>query len=372
MAKINSEKTKSMKKEETKKLTVKEPLKKVTTKKVEKIAMKPEPKKVTTKEVKKLTVKPEPKRVTTKKIKQIAVKDSVKEEKKEGKKTVKKTVKSTPATDKKAYYDAMSLEDCIMNMQHMNVHYDYEDYAQLIIDEGNIEQLAHNIYEGNHLKNLQLDYQIHGYDQDLVKVTLNKVKTAIDSCEADFKKLKKEMDTSMKFQYGEDVEKNAEEYLKEFHLCERVLMLARRKHLHQLIDIDALLKTDIAAYTKHFMDLAYEILPTWQYNDVVFYEDFMYAYVSAFEELYLLYEQRIQLDCADLYIRHGDRERGNAGYDYLLRENHIKDYIYYRFAKVYENIDIEMAKSIAQSAMQYVDDRYLYYPNLIEIMNTFK
>lgn len=330
-------------KKEPAKLTTKEPLKRVTTKTVEKIAVNPEPKKVTTKVLKKLTVTEEPKKV------------------------VKKN--TTPKVDeKKAYYDAMSLEDCIMNMKKMNVQYHYEDYAQLLSDEDNITQLISNIKEGNRLYDLDLDYKVDGYDIDLVKVTLHKVKDTMDLTVNDFKKLKKEVEASVTFELSSKEELNAEEYLKEFHLCERIMLLGKRKHISQLEDMDKFLNINTSEFTKHFMDLAYTILPTWKYEDVIFYEDFMYAYVSSFSDLYVLYEQRVQLDCADLYIRHGDRNRGNAGYDYLLRDNQIKDYIYYRFAHVYEGIDDEMAKSIAQSALEWVDDRFVYYPNIMQII----
>ncbi|MCI8272031.1 MAG: neurofilament protein [Erysipelotrichaceae bacterium] len=326
-------------KKEAKRLTSKEPVKRVGTKKVEKIEAKPEPKKVAAKEVKKIAHKAAPKAV------------------------------KSPAAVKKAYYDAMSLEDCIANMQRMNVQYHYEDYAQLLTDESDVKQLIKNIREGNHLDALELDYEKDGYDQDLVKVTLDKVKKSMDLTAADFRDLRKKIAAAAMFVMQEDAEKNAEEYLHEFHLCERISMLAKRRRIDALEDMDALLGTDIMAFTDHFMKLAYALLPTWKYEDVVFYEDFMYAYLSLFDVLYEEYEQRIQLDCADLYILHGDRGRGNAGYDYLLRENQIKDYIYYRFAHVYEHIDPDMAKAIAQAALGVVDDRYVYYKDIAEIQN---
>ena len=75
------------------------------------------------------------------------------------------------------------------------------------------------------------------------------------------------------------------------------------------------------------------------------------------------------MDVADLYIEHGDYGLGDANYEYILRENQIKDYIYLRFAKIYyDSVDREKAKSIAYSALQYVDERYTYYPDIIAIL----
>jgi hypothetical protein len=76
------------------------------------------------------------------------------------------------------------------------------------------------------------------------------------------------------------------------------------------------------------------------------------------------------MDIADLYIQHGDYGRGDADYNYILRENDLKDQIYYRFAKVYQPIDAGKAKAIASSALRYVDDRFDYYPSIIEIINS--
>ena len=77
----------------------------------------------------------------------------------------------------------------------------------------------------------------------------------------------------------------------------------------------------------------------------------------------------ILLDVADLYIKHDDFQHGDECYGYILRDNQIKDYIYYRFAAVYENIDLNKAKALANESLQFVDERYTYYSNIMEILN---
>ena len=74
------------------------------------------------------------------------------------------------------------------------------------------------------------------------------------------------------------------------------------------------------------------------------------------------------MDVADLYILHGDYGLGDADYAYILRENQIKDYIYYRYASIYEGVDKDKAKQIANQALQFVDDRFTYYPNIIAVL----
>jgi len=90
--------------------------------------------------------------------------------------------------------------------------------------------------------------------------------------------------------------------------------------------------------------------------------------LSHFTDLHDKYANRAMMDVADLYIEHGDYGLGDANYGYIIRENQIKDYIYYRYANVYVDIDREKARSIAQSALQYVDSRYTYYPNIMSIL----
>ena len=125
---------------------------------------------------------------------------------------------------------------------------------------------------------------------------------------------------------------------------------------------------DVEKFVEEFMDLAYSVLKTWKYEDVDYYEHFIYAVLSQLEDLHDTYRNRIMMDVADLYILHGDYGLGDADYGYILRENQIKDYIYYRYASIYEGVDKDKAKQIANQALQFVDDRFTYYPNIIAVL----
>ena len=254
-------------------------------------------------------------------------------------------------------------------MQKMQVQYEYEDYYRLLLDEADLKKLAKNIIEGNNIKNGNYDYKELGYDIDLVMVTLDKVAETMDIKAADFKEYKKSITKALNFTMGEDAETNAGEYLDEFKLAEKLLMVGQRKEITEAEALSALIGADVNAYFKHFFTFAYALLPSWQYDDVKYYENFAYAVLSQFSDLYESEQQRIQIDVADLYIKHGDYQLGDELYGYILRDNQIKDYIYYRYASVYKDIDYNKAKSIAYSSFQYVDDRYTYYPNILEIVN---
>ncbi len=337
-----------------------------------------------TKEVKAVEKKAEAKVAKASAKKAVAKTVDVKKEEakktKEAKTAVKKTAKATKPTVKKAtakkadsekldQYAVRSLTDCINDMKKMQVQYDYEDYYRLLLDEPDLKKLASNIIEGNHIKENHYDYKELGYDMDLVAVTLEKVAETMDVKAADFKEYKKAITKSLRFKMSGDAEANAAEYLDEFKLAEKLLMIGQRKNITDAEVLSDTIGADVNEYFKHFFELAYDLLPSWQYDDVKFYENFAYAVLSQFNDLYQSEQQRIQIDVADLYIKHGDYQLGDEMYGYILRDNQIKDYIYYRYASVYKDIDFNKAKSIAYSSFQYVDDRYTYYPNILEIAN---
>lgn len=337
-----------------------------------------------TKEVKAVEKKAEAKVAKASAKKAVAKTVDVKKEEakktKEAKTAVKKTAKATKPTAKKAtakkadsekldQYAVRSLTDCINDMKKMQVQYDYEDYYRLLLDEPDLKKLASNIIEGNHIKENHYDYKELGYDMDLVAVTLEKVAETMEVKAADFKEYKKAITKSLRFKMSGDAEANAAEYLDEFKLAEKLLMIGQRKNITDAGVLSDTIGADVNEYFKHFFELAYDLLPSWQYDDVKFYENFAYAILSQFNDLYQSEQQRIQIDIADLYIKHGDYQLGDEMYGYILRDNQIKDYIYYRYASVYKDIDFNKAKSIAYSSFQYVDDRYTYYPNILEIAN---
>ena len=186
---------------------------------------------------------------------------------------------------------------------------------------------------------------------------------------ADYKELKKDITACLKAEMTADAEANAAEYLKEFKVCEKLLMIGQRKNITDAAIVSDLIGADVDAFVAHFFQFAYAILPGWQYDDVKFYEDFAFAVLSQYSDLYEKYQLNILLDVADLYIKHGDFGHGDECYGYILRDNQIKDYIYYRFASVYEDIDFNKAKALAYESLQYVDGRYTYYQNIMDIIN---
>lgn len=401
MAKSTNKKT-SVKKATAKKQTKKDQDQlKLTTKDVKKISAEKEPEKIETKKVEQISKAPDPEKIeskealkletkTTKTVKKAGAKGAEKEtktatkkkttaKKSTAKKTVKKEDKEEKTVKEKAakttkkkkieIYESLSLDEVLHRVQSMGVHHVYEDYAKFLLDEANVKQITENIIEGNHLKEQNFTFDKDGFDTDLIPVLLQKVADTMDIKATDFKDIKKDIAECMKTSISDDAEANAVEYLKEFKVCEKILMIGQRKNITEASVVSELIDADVDGFVSHFFTLAYEILPTWQYDDVKFYEDFAYAVLSQYCDLYEKYQLNILLDVADLYIKHGDFQHGDECYGYILRDNQIKDYIYYRFAAVYEDIDLNKAKALANESLQFVDERFTYYSNIMTILN---
>lgn len=379
---------------EAKKITAEKEPEKLTTKKIEKIT--------TAKEAEKLTTAPAPEKIETKetvKLETSAAKTTEKAEEKKpteakaetkkkpaakkaeptAKKAVKKTEEKKAAAKKAApkkvdkekleAYAALSLDEAIQKAQAMGVQHVYEDYTRFLLDEADSKQIAKNIIDGNALLEKGFTYDKDGFDTDLISVVLEKVADTMDVKAMDYKELKKDITACLKAEMTADAEANAAEYLKEFKVCEKLLMIGQRKNITDAAIVSDLIGADVDAFVAHFFQFAYAILPGWQYDDVKFYEDFAFAVLSQYSDLYEKYQLNILLDVADLYIKHGDFGHGDECYGYILRDNQIKDYIYYRFASVYEDIDFNKAKALAYESLQYVDGRYTYYQNIMDIIN---
>lgn len=285
------------------------------------------------------------------------------------KETVKKTnPKKTSKAVKLAQYNNFAIDTCIDMARAMGVDMGYDQYANMLLEITDLKTIANNIIDKYDLKTKKFSFDEDGYDIDLIEVLVSKIADTVDIKAQDFIELGGIAKECMAYELSDDASANNDEYHKEFDLVKKILMIAQRKNLHTMEELASLLKMDMTDTILHYMDVAYNVLKNWQYDDVKYYENFIYAVLSHFTDLHDKYANRAMMDVADLYIEHGDYGLGDANYGYIIRENQIKDYIYYRYANVYVDIDREKARSIAQSALQYVDSRYTYYPSIMSIL----
>ena len=366
-----------VKKEEVKSAeTKKAPAKKATTKKAAKPAVEAKKEEVKHAETKKAPAK----KATTKKAAKPAVevkKEEVKPAEKKkatAKKTTKKATTKKTTTKKvtakkmtkEEQYAKLSLDTCLDLAKAMSMNVTRDSIIQQLILNPDVKSVSKDLVNKYQLTG-KFNFEEDGYDEGLVEVLVSKVYETADIKPQKAEDLQADVDHALNYKFT-DVVADGEEYKAQFDTMRKVLMIAQHKDIHDSKKLDEEIGIDVEKFVEEFMDLAYSVLKTWKYEDVDYYEHFIYAVLSQLEDLHDTYRNRIMMDVADLYILHGDYGLGDADYGYILRENQIKDYIYYRYASIYEGVDKDKAKQIANQALQFVDDRFTYYPNIIAVL----
>ena len=383
--KVAAEKKASTKKEETKPTEKKAPAKKVVAEKkapAKKEEAKPaEKKKVTAKKATCLLytsdaaeeAKPaEEKKATVEKktpAKKAAAKPSTTKKASTKKTTTKKTTTKKATTKKmtkEEQYAKLSLDTCLDLAKAMSMDVTRDSIIQQLILNPDVKSVSENLVNKYQLTG-KFNFEEDGYDEGLVEVLVSKVFETADIKPQKPEDLQADVTHALNYKFT-DVVADGEEYKDQFDTMRKVLMIAQHKDIHDSKKLEEEVGVDVEKFVEEFMDLAYSVLKTWKYEDVDYYEHFIFAVLSQLEDLHNKYSNRIMMDVADLYILHGDYGLGDADYAYILRENQIKDYIYYRYASIYEGVDKDKAKQIANQALQFVDDRFTYYPNIIAVL----
>ena len=383
--KVASEKKAPAKKEETKPTEKKAPAKKVVAEKKapakKEEAKLAEKKKVTAKKAtaekkapaKKEEAKPaEEKKATVEKktpAKKAAAKPSTTKKASTKKTTTKKTTTKKATTKKmtkEEQYAKLSLDTCLDLAKAMSMDVTRDSIIQQLILNPDVKSVSENLVNKYQLTG-KFNFEEDGYDEGLVEVLVSKVFETADIKPQKPEDLQADVTHALNYKFT-DVVADGEEYKDQFDTMRKVLMIAQHKDIHDSKKLEEEVGVDVEKFVEEFMDLAYSVLKTWKYEDVDYYEHFIFAVLSQLEDLHNKYSNRIMMDVADLYILHGDYGLGDADYAYILRENQIKDYIYYRYASIYEGVDKDKAKQIANQALQFVDDRFTYYPNIIAVL----
>ena len=361
-----------VKKEEVKPAeTKKAPAKKATTKKAAKPAVEAKKEEVKSAETKKAPAKKATKSAV--KVKKEEVKPAEKKKaatKKTTKKTTTKKTTTKKVTTKKMtkeeQYAKLSLDTCLDLAKAMSMNVTRDSIIQQLILNPDVKSVSKDLVNKYQLTG-KFNFEEDGYDEGLVEVLVSKVYETADIKPQKAEDLQADVDHALNYKFT-DVVADGEEYKAQFDTMRKVLMIAQHKDIHDSKKLDEEIGIDVEKFVEEFMDLAYSVLKTWKYEDVDYYEHFIYAVLSQLEDLHDTYRNRIMMDVADLYILHGDYGLGDADYGYILRENQIKDYIYYRYASIYEGVDKDKAKQIANQALQFVDVRFTYYPNIIAVL----
>ena len=286
------------------------------------------------------------------------------------KKTTTKKTTTKKATTKKMtkeeQYAKLSLDTCLDLAKAMSMDVTRDSIIQQLILNPDVKSVSENLVNKYQLTG-KFNFEEDGYDEGLVEVLVSKVFETADIKPQKPEDLQADVTHALNYKFT-DVVADGEEYKDQFDTMRKVLMIAQHKDIHDSKKLEEEVGVDVEKFVEEFMDLAYSVLKTWKYEDVDYYEHFIFAVLSQLEDLHNKYSNRIMMDVADLYILHGDYGLGDADYAYILRENQIKDYIYYRYASIYEGVDKDKAKQIANQALQFVDDRFTYYPSIIAVL----
>ena len=285
------------------------------------------------------------------------------------KRTTKKTTTKKATTKKmtkEEQYAKLSLDTCLDLAKAMSMDVTRDSIIQQLILNPDVKSVSENLVNKYQLTG-KFNFEEDGYDEGLVEVLVSKVFETADIKPQKPEDLQADVTHALNYKFT-DVVADGEEYKDQFDTMRKVLMIAQHKDIHDSKKLEEEVGVDVEKFVEEFMDLAYSVLKTWKYEDVDYYEHFIFAVLSQLEDLHNKYSNRIMMDVADLYILHGDYGLGDADYAYILRENQIKDYIYYRYASIYEGVDKDKAKQIANQALQFVDDRFTYYPNIIAVL----
>ena len=313
-------------------------------------------------------VKAEEKKVEAKKEEPAKAEEKKAEVKKEEPVVVEEQATETISPEEKAkVYADFSLDTLIDMARALGIDKGYDDYKNILLDESDLDKIIASLKEEAKLADTFL-YEDDGFDIDMIPVLLSKVGDTMELKASDFDDLSNRVNKAMQLELSDDALANTEVYNELFDTVRQVLILAQRRNIRSLEEIDRYLRADVKALVIKFMDVAYEVLKNWQYKDVKYYEGFIYSVLSQFDALHDELGNRAMMDVADLLIVHGDYGLGDANYRYIIRENALKDMIYFRFANIYRDIDRDKARAIANEALQWVDGRYDYYPAIIDIL----
>lgn len=322
--------------------------------------VKAEPVKKTAKAKVKEEVKPETKAKPAKKTAKKTVKeeDIVVEEVKEDKtkKPVKRPAKKVVIEEAVLPF---TVEEGIQKMNAMNIFYTFDEYYRILIENETITKAIEAIIE---------ECKLVDFDRSVLEVLYGDLVRRVDVKTSDFKAMKKTLEEIMN-RKTTSFEEDSQLYHDAFYFAGKMLEYGERFKMSTTEQLKAWVGVDMVQYFNFYMDMALKVLPEWADKDVDNYEDFMSEVCTQFTDLCAELEFRFQIDLADIQIAHGFYNKGDSSFEYLLRENEIKDYIYYRYAHAYVDVNLDKAKWIANRAFTVVDKRYVYYPLLVEIAN---
>lgn len=269
--------------------------------------------------------------------------------------------------EKTGFYAGLDDQTLCEMAQAVGLDMDLETIKNELTVAADIEKTIESYVDEAKKAGKDYSFDVDGFDISVIPYLCTRIADALPNKAQDNAQLAKKIEKDVDRMLINDSFNDTAIYNDLMDDVRAVLMYGQQHGIELLDEMEKIIPTDLHKLLDRFMTVAYTILPGWQYKDVTYYQGFLYGVLSQFADLTSLHN-RAMMDIADLYILHGDYNRGNADYGYVLRENDLKDQIYYRYANIYRGFDIQRARSIAQDALNIIDGRYEYYPKIIEIL----
>ncbi len=273
----------------------------------------------------------------------------------------------TPVEEKYAFYDTLDDYTLLEMAKTLGVDIDMDTLKNELTSALDLDEQINTYMDKAIAANKNYTFEVDGFDTSVIPYLCRRIAATLPNKAADNVDLAKKINADVDRILINEGMNDSAVYKDLLDDVRKILVYAQHNNLHTLEEVAKVIPADLDKLIDRFMTVAYTILPGWQYNDVKYYEGFIYGVMAQFDDL-VKWQNRALMDIADLYIKHGDYQNGNSGYGYVLRENQLKDQIYYRFAHVYEPFDLQRAKNIAQDALRVIDGRYDYYPKILEIL----
>lgn len=272
-----------------------------------------------------------------------------------------------PEEEKNAFYDSLDDYTLLEMAKTLGLDIDMDTLKNELTHAIDLDEQIDQYMKKAITANKDYTFAVDGFDTSVIPYLCRRIAATLPNKAADNVDLAKKINADIDRILINDGLNDSAIYKDLLDDVRKILIYAQHNNLHTLEEVEKIIPGDLNKLVDRFMTVAYTILPGWQYNDVKYYEGFIYGVMAQFDDL-VNWQNRALMDIADLYIKHGDYQNGNSGYGYVLRENQLKDQIYYRFAHVYEPFDLQRAKNIAQDALRVIDGRYDYYPKILEIL----
>lgn len=252
-------------------------------------------------------------------------------------------------------YQNASLGKCMSHLYGYGICLSYEDYLKALMNVEDWDKIIQNILDDFHIDLTKQDTE----DQDIVVLLyalLEKLALEVPICARDRSFIQQEIIKFTQPIHAIDPEAQNALFLRRYELLKRLKEDAMYRGITTLQEMNELYHCDIDVIFNYYVQEAYQILPRWQYHDVMHHEYFGYHFIAYFKELFMKYQESLQCDVADLYMLHGDEQKAHRAYQQLLKQSKQYGKVAYRYASIVKQCENQ---KVARLVTKLLDSKQL-------------